>query len=336
MIEEARTRAVWFTGPREITLRDGPPVAPEPDEVVIRSSASLISAGTEMLVYRGETAAGDPLPPTSEGTFPFPVKYGYQCVGTVVARGPEAALPVGQRVFARHPHQDLFAIRADPTLVTALPADVDDVTATFTNLARVALTAHLDVPVRLGEIAVVFGQGIVGSLIGRMARRTAGRLVVVDALAARRELALRQGADAAVEPADVAGAVDELSGGQGADVVYEASGAPAALQSAIEVARPYGEIVAVSFYGTRPVPLRLSPEFHFRKLRITSSQAGERRRWDWVRRTDATLRMLGGFGVRDMVSATVPIDDAARAYELVDRHPEETMGVVLDYGRASR
>src|SRR5205823_11357876 len=100
---------------------------------------------------------------------------------------------LGQRVFARHPHQDLFTIRADPTLLTRLPDRLGDEAATFINLTRVALTALLDAPVRVGETAVVFGQGIVGMMCARLARRNATRVIVVDRLAARRELAQHYG-----------------------------------------------------------------------------------------------------------------------------------------------
>jgi threonine dehydrogenase-like Zn-dependent dehydrogenase len=185
-----------------------------------------------------------------------------------------------------HPHQDLFTIGADPTLITRVPDEVKDEAATFINLMRVALTAVLDAPVRVGETAVVFGQGIVGMLCARLARLNAGHVVVVDRIAARRDLALRYGADMAVAPEDVRSAVDQVSRGRGADIAIEASGAPSALQSAIEVTGADGQIVVVSYFGAREVQLRLAPEFHFRRLRIISSQAGTQARWDWGRRAD--------------------------------------------------
>lgn len=330
---QASSRAVWFTGPGTIELRPAPVPAPGPDQVTVRATRSLISAGTEMLVYRGDTTPGDRLPPTSEGTFPFPVRYGYQTVGRVVAAGARSGYAEGDRVFARHPHQDLFTVAALPTLVTRVPDGVDDAAAAFLNLTRVALTGVLDVPVRPGELVVVFGQGIVGMMCARIAGLNAGTVVVVDRFARRRDLALAYGADAAVDPADVADVVADLSHGRGADVVYEASGAPPALQSAIEVAADRGEIVAISLYGRHEVPLRLAPEFHFRRLRITSSQATDQPRWDWVRRTEASFELLRRLSTADMVSATVPFDQAAEAYDLVDRDPANVLGVLLDYDR---
>jgi 2-desacetyl-2-hydroxyethyl bacteriochlorophyllide A dehydrogenase len=325
------SRAVWFTGPRQIELREAPVRSPGNDEIVVEATRSLISAGTEMLVYRGDTTPGDRMPPTSEGQFPFPTKYGYQTVGRVVEAGANSGHAVGDRVFARHPHQDIFTIAALPTLVTAVPDGVADDAAGLLNLTRVALTGVLDVPVKTGEVAVVFGQGIVGMMCARIARLNAGKVIVVDRFAKRRELALTYGADAAVEPQDVAAAVAELSNGRGADVVYEASGAPPALQSAIEIAADRGEVVAISLYGKHDVPLRLAPEFHFRRLRITSSQATDQPRWDWVRRTEVSFDLLKRLDTTEMISATVPFDRAAEAYDLVDGDPANVLGVVLDY-----
>lgn len=325
------SHAVWFVGPREIELREALVRSPEAGEIVVRATRSLISAGTEMLVYRGDTTPGDRMPPNSEGSFPFPTKYGYQTVGEVIAVGDGTGFRVGDRVFTRHPHQDVFTIEARPEYVVRVPDGVTDEAATFLNLTRVALTGVLDVPVKVGELAVVFGQGIVGMMCARIAALNAAATVVVDRFEKRRELALAFGATAAVEPDEVKDVVLELSHGRGADVVYEASGAPPALQSAIEIAADRGEIVAISLYGNREVSLRLAPEFHFRRLRITSSQATDQARWDWVRRTEASFALLERLGVDGMVSRTVGFSEAQAAYELVDRDPANVLGVVLDY-----
>src|SRR5258705_13334998 len=94
-------RAVWFSAPRSAVLRAAPVREPGPDQVMVRAKVSLISAGTEMLVYRGETSGRDPLPPNAEGTLGFPIKYGYQCVGVIERAGAATGLAEGDRVFAR-------------------------------------------------------------------------------------------------------------------------------------------------------------------------------------------------------------------------------------------
>ena len=67
------SRAVWFTAPRKVELRDEPVREPGPGEVTVQAHYSLISPGSEMHVYRGDGGLPDALIPTMEGTFRFPV-----------------------------------------------------------------------------------------------------------------------------------------------------------------------------------------------------------------------------------------------------------------------
>ena len=320
---------VWFSAPRRAVVVPASVRAPAEDEVLVRATVSLISAGTEMLVYRGEATAGDLLPPNCRGTFSFPVKYGYQCVGRVEHAGPRSGFSAGDRVFARHPHQERFVTQARDTWVTRLPDSLSDDAAAFLNLARVALTANLDVPVRAGEVALVFGQGIVGACCALLARRSARRVIVVDPLPLRREFAMRHGIDHAVAPGEADAVVRDITGGRGADVTFEASGAVAALASAVTLTAKRGTVVMLSYYGTKLVPL---PDAFSRNApRLVSSLAGTQRRWDAGRRTDATLELLATLPVEEMISARVPFREAPRAYEMVDEQRDRMLGVVLDY-----
>ena len=330
-------RAVWFSAERTPVVQSEKISTPGSDEFTVEALASLISPGTELQVYRGQISADTDLGlETCRGTFAFPVKYAYQVVGTVVEAGSDVPLTVGEQVFARHPHQDLFTMRYDPDLVFSLPADIDTDVATFANLADVALNAVLDNPVRIGDVVVCFGHGIVGSFCAQYARLTAGHLIVVDPIATRRDLALANGADEAVAPEDALSAVMDASAGRGADVAIEVSSAPGALQQAIEVTGQEGTILVVSYYGSRAVPLVLAPEFHFRRHRIVSSQvssvgSGLQPRWDFQRRLATVLARLADLRVPEMITHRFALDNAPDAYRLIDESPEETLGVLIDY-----
>jgi 2-desacetyl-2-hydroxyethyl bacteriochlorophyllide A dehydrogenase len=334
----ARTaRGLWFTAARRAELLEESIKNPSGTEVTVRAIASLVSAGTEMLVYRGELPAEDELGlETCAGSFGFPVKYAYQVVGEVVGAGADARFKPGQIVFVRHPHQDYFTVRSDSWLIAPVPDGLSPERAVFVNLLEVALNCHLDVPIRLGDCVVVYGQGVVGSLVGQLARRTAGALVVVDPIAARRKSALAWGADAAVAPVDAADAITKLTGGRGADVCIEATGAPSALQAAVMAAGQEGTIAVLSFFGTREVSLVLSPEFHYRRLRIVSSQvsslgSGLQPRWSRERRNAVAFDLLRGDWLVTPVSHELPFSRAPEAYSILDTTPHEAMGVVLKY-----
>jgi threonine dehydrogenase-like Zn-dependent dehydrogenase len=338
-------RALWFTAPRTAELQEETLSGPGEGEILVRSVVSLVSPGTEMSVYRGQTespaedgastAAKDYLP-TAEGQFPFPVKFAYQVVGEVEEVGAGASCSVGDRVFSYFPHQDRFVIADDPKLLFKVPADLDPERAAFANLFCVAYNAMLDCPIRIGDCVAISGLGIIGSFAAHLARRTAGRLILVDPLAQRRERAGWIAADSVVHPDDATATIAELTDGRGVDVYVEASGAPPALQGAIDATGQEGTVVVISYYGNREATLRLSPEFHARRQRIVSSQVGNvgsglQPRWDAGRRMAVAMEELGSFDIERMISHRMPFGEAPRAYEQIDTRPEDSLGILLQY-----
>jgi threonine dehydrogenase-like Zn-dependent dehydrogenase len=130
--------------------------------------------------------------------------------------------------------------------------------------------------------------------------------------------------------------IAKLTDGRGADICIEATGAPAALQSAIKVAGQEGTIAVLSFFGARKVPLVLSPEFHYGRLRIVSSQvsllgSGLQPRWSRERRNAVAFDLLRQDWLVTPVSHELPFNRAPEAYSILDATPEEAMGVVLKY-----
>jgi 2-desacetyl-2-hydroxyethyl bacteriochlorophyllide A dehydrogenase len=334
---EVAARGLWFADARHAELRTECVRAPEAEEVLVRAVCSLVSAGTEMNVYRG--AAASPLEvavPTRKGDFPFPIQFGYQVVGRVELAGEESSFAEGELVFCQHPHQDRFVLSDE--FVYRVESSLSPRAAAFSNLCSVAVNCHLDVPVRLGDCCVVAGLGVIGTFAAQIARRTAGTLVLVDPLPTRRRFAEAVGADLVVSPEEAVDAVEEVSSGRGADVFIEASGAPAALQTAIACTGIEGTVAVISYYGNRPVELRLSPEFHLRRQRIVSSMvrlvgSGLQPRWDKRRRMATAMSFIAGIDVESMITHTVGFEDASRAYELIDTRPDETLAVLLDYGK---
>jgi threonine dehydrogenase-like Zn-dependent dehydrogenase len=299
---------------------------PGPGEVRVRSITSAISHGTEMLVYRGQVPAELPLDlPTFAGDFSFPIKHGYATVGRVLDAGAGVEhLSPGDLLFVHHPHQETFT---DPTAGVF-----------FANLETALNVVH-DTPLHLGETALVFGQGVVGLLVTQLLKRAgANRVLAVEPIERRRELALEVGAAAALEPdEDLLERVFEATGGRGADVAVEASSSGAALQAAVDAVAAEGTVVVASWYGTKPVTLSLGGHFHRGRVRVRSSQVGRISpelgpRWDHARRTEAVLGLIPRLRLAELVSHRVPFEEAPRAYRLVDEDPGETVQVVLTYG----
>jgi 2-desacetyl-2-hydroxyethyl bacteriochlorophyllide A dehydrogenase len=330
--------AVWFPAAGVAEIRTEPPQPVGPTDVRVRAIVSGLSAGSELLVYRGLAPADLPPDlPTVEGDFRLPIKFGYASVGTVVEVGAEVAgLEVGDQVFAHHPHQTEYVVPADfpIRLPKGLPVERGVFAANLETAATVVLDAHP----RLEEAVLIVGQGIVGLLVTMLLKRAGARpIIAVDLHQHRRDAAVRAGADHALDAGNgLVPQVLELTGGRGVDVAVEASGSPAALQSCVDSAAFGATVVVASWYGTRDVMLGLGGAFHRRRLRLVSSQVSTldptlSPRWSRERRTDMVRTLLTELPMEELISHRFPFSAAASAYELLESKPEECLQVVLGY-----
>jgi threonine dehydrogenase-like Zn-dependent dehydrogenase len=298
----APARALWYVAPGEAALRDEPLRAPGPGEVLVRSRWSAVSRGTERLVREGRVPAsehGRMRAPMQAGEFPFPVKYGYACVGTV-EHGPEALL--GRAVFALHPHQSAFVAPADA--VVPVPEGVPPRRAVLAANAETALNACWDAGVLPGMRIAVVGAGTVGALVAWLAARVPGTSVtLVDVAPARESLAHALGA--AFAPPSAAPA--------GCDLVFHASASDAGLATALDCAGDEACVVELSWYGERRVAAPLGGAFHSGRLRLLSSQVGRvapamRARWTHRRRLEAALALLADPRADALLAPDLPFD----------------------------
>lgn len=333
-------RSVYFTGQREVTLRERRIPEPSAGEVRVRTAVSAISAGTELLVYRGqvpESMATDETIDALDGAFEYPLRYGYAAVGRVTALGEGVEEDwLDRRVFAFHPHESHFL--ATPETLRPIPETWSDAEAALLSNAETAVNFLLDGRPALGERVVVFGQGVVGLLTtALLARFPLETLVTIDGYDRRRELSRSLGANEAAAPgADLRAHLDGSEPPAGADLAYELSGDPDALDDAIEVTGTAGRVVIGSWYGTKPVALDLGGTFHRSRIRLQSSQVStidptDRGRWTNARRLGAARRLLDRVDVASLVTHRIPVERATEAYRLLDESPEEAVGVLLTY-----
>jgi 2-desacetyl-2-hydroxyethyl bacteriochlorophyllide A dehydrogenase len=330
--------AVWFGGPQQVEIRQEPDAPVGPDDVRVRSLVSGVSAGSELLVYRGD-APSDLRPdlPTVSGDFGFPIKFAYASVGRVIEIGSRVTrLAVDDLVFVHHPHQTEYVVPADAPI--RLPEGLAPDVGVFAANLETAVTVVLDAHPRLGEAVLVCGQGVVGLLVTMLLRRAGARPIVTADLHGRRRAASASAGAHHVLPVDVdlVDAVLELTDRRGVDVAVEASGNPAALQACIDAAAFAGTVVVASWYGTRDVSLNLGGRFHRRRIRIVSSQVSTldpalAPRWDRARRSTLVSELLQELPLDRLITHRYPLKEAAAAYELLDGGAGECLQVVLDY-----
>jgi len=279
-------RAFWVTAPGHGEIRAQQLRSPAPGELLIRTSRSAISRGTESLVFRGEVPQSEwrrMRCPFQEGEFPGPVKYGYSAVG-IVEDGPDAAL--GRRVFCLHPHQDRFIVPM--AAVADVPDTVPDRRATLAANMETAINGIWDATPGPGDRIAVIGAGTVGSLVAALAAWLPGTEVeLIDIDPSRRTIAEAFGCHFATPE----------NASPEADLVVHASGSPAGLATALTIAGFEAMVLEMSWYGTRIVPLELGGAFHSRRLTLRSSQVGavpasRGQRWPLRRRLGFALSLL--------------------------------------------
>ena len=335
-----KRKVLYFNAPGAVGLDEMPLAHPGAGELLVRTLVSGISAGSELLIYRGQFPEHLPVDATIEDLaveFRYPLSYGYCLAGRIVEIGPQVDPAwLGRNVFAFHPHESAFLAKADALL--PIPADIPPEDAVFFPNMETAVNLVMDGRPLLGEEVVIFGQGVVGlltaALLGWFPLR---RLVTLDRYPLRREWSLQLGAHTSLDPGGLQGNLwlqADLPGG--ADLVYELSGAPETLDSAILAAGVAGRVVVGSWYGKKQAPLNLGGYFHRSRLRLISSQVSTLApelsgRWTKQRRYQVAWEMIRRLHPSRLVTQRFPFDRAADAYRLLDKRPEETIQVVLVY-----
>ena len=218
-----------------------------------------------------------------------------------------------------------------------VPAGLSPEAALFLPQMETALNLVMDGAPLIGERVLVFGQGVVGLLTACLLQRfPLARLVAVEPLAWRRELAREWGIAETVDPANATDWQALLAGLNGFDLGFELSGDMATLNQAIEAAGFDGRIVVGSWYGTQSQPLDLGGRFHRNRLRLISSQVSTLNpaltgRWNKRRRIDLAWRMVEQLQPQRLITHSFPLAQCQQAYEMVCARSAGTMQVIFQY-----
>jgi alcohol dehydrogenase len=340
-------RAVKLTDTEAVEVQDVPdPVLTSATDAIVRVTHTAI-CGADLLPYHGYTPG-----------FELGTTLGHEFVGVVADAGDGLGqLQPGQRVVntsmtsdgtcahcrAGRPTQctsralfgysgvyprleggqaDLVRVPRADRCLWPIPDDVSDEDAVF--LADILPTGFLAVQraaVATGDVAVVLGCGPVGLMALICAVGTARRVIAVDGIPARRELAEALGASS-VDPTAAAEAVSAATHGIGADAVIEASGSPAALSASLELVRPQGVVSVVGAHFEPDFPLNNLLMFE-KEISLTFSvgNPGHDR--------ERLLAMIqdGVLKPSVVISDRMSLDDAADGYRAFDAR--EATKVVL-------
>jgi 2-desacetyl-2-hydroxyethyl bacteriochlorophyllide A dehydrogenase len=334
-----KRRTLYFTAPRQVELREESLPALGAEDVLVETICSAISPGTEMLVYRGQFPKQVDSVDAFSSNFEYPISYGYACVGRVIESGQGVRDELlGKSVFAFQPHSSHFI--TNRASLFPIPTNLQSATACFLPNMETAVNLVQDAAPILGERVLVLGQGIVGllttSLLGGF---PLDKLVTADMYPLRREASLATGklVIASLDPlTDKFRAEALLHAPKGFDVTLELSGSPSALNDAIDLTCFSGRVVIGSWYGEKRAPVDLGGSFHRSRIKLISSQVSTispelSARWDKSRRFDVAWNELERTKPEKWITHHFSIEEAIKAYKLLDENPQETIQILFNY-----
>lgn len=342
-------KAIVLAATEVIGIQDRPaPEISSPEDAIVRVSHSAI-CGADLLPFHGHTPG-----------FEFGMIPGHEFVGVVTEVGTNVTgIAVGDRVvntsmtscgecsqcahgrWTQCETRSLFGysgvypkldggqaefVRVPNASRSLMPLDdsVSNEDALF--LADILPTGYAGVDsagVSAGQLVVVQGAGPVGLMAIMVALQRGARVIAVDGVPNRRELAVKLGAETC-EPSEARERVALASGGDGADCVIEASGSIPALQEALHLARPQGTISVVGAHFEADFPLNngimfekeltlkfcIGNPFATRELLLGMIQSGE-------------------LAPREVLTHVLPFTEAEEAYRRFDNR--EFVKVALTY-----
>lgn len=330
-----------------------PAPAVQPGAVLIRSSYSLISLGTErmlvdfskanlldkarlqpdkvkQLISKVRTDGVAATVSSVRAKLSDPIPLGYCNVGTVLEAGPGVTeFSRGDLVVSNGPHAEMVAVPRN--LVAKVPPGVRAHDAAFTVVASIALQGLRLAAPTLGETVVVVGLGLVGQLAAQLARAHGCRVMGLDIDQAKIATAASLGVEG-FSTGNGVQAVLDATGGVGADAVLIAASSKTndIVSKAAAMSRKRGRIVLVGIVG-----LSLNrADFYEKELSFqVSCSYGPGRydpayedqgrdyplpyvRWTEKRNFEAVLGLLqsGALNVQPLVGATVKLDAAPELY----------------------
>jgi 2-desacetyl-2-hydroxyethyl bacteriochlorophyllide A dehydrogenase len=338
-----KARQLVITEPYKVAVLDVDLPEPAPNQILVQTDASMVSAGTELAVYTGTHQwLLDPALPD----WKFPFRPGYSAAGNILAVGKDVpGWQPGERVSypGNHASHELLTLGHERCRLWRLPAKLDSEAASVACVARYGMGAAIRAGLTLGRTAAVLGLGVIGQFALRsLVAAGAHPVVGIDSIAMRREAARAGGADHAI---DIPGekARDQLAkylGTPGAEIVADATGVPDAVAVAMSLACNAGQVIVVGSPRGKAKDVNFYDDLHRRSLDVAGAHgnmlfepshtrlAGA---WDIDKAQHWLLAALasGRLSLAGLITHRIEPAGLAAAYEGLLRKKDEYLGVVV-------
>lgn len=341
-----RNKQIIFTEPNKAELLENQLAdVPAEEDVRVRMVYTAVSAGTERANLIGEcNISGE----RKGCNTLFPRKLGYCGVGIVDAVGSRVRdISVGQRVIVYFGKHSQYNVVHRDHVIPVVPEDVDDLDAALMVIAGFPAEGIRKSRLEYGESCMIVGAGILG-LIAVALAKIAGAVPVIaaDPNPARRELALKMGADVALDSLDenYVGKVKEITGGSGVNVVVEASGNSSALKSALLCCAPMARVTLLGCTRT-PDVYDLYHDVHYPGVSLIGAHNFARPKYEsmpgnWTAADDyrAMLKLIhyGRLDLRPLISEIHTPEDAPEVYRRLAFDKDFPIGVLFDWRKLGK
>lgn len=307
--------------------------APSPGEgeVLIHTEYSLMSTGTENIVYKRMFDPGTHW----DNWVKYPFYPGYSVVGCITAVGSGVKLhKPGDRVVCRGGHASDHVMHE--SVCYPVPSDIDPQQASWFALAKIAaMGAHL-AEYRLADSVLVIGAGPIGQMSVRWAYAAgATNIIVVDSVPERLKLAVKGGATFTIAKpiADAIADIPGLNNGQLTRVVIDTTGHADVFPYSLAAAAKGGRVVLLGDTG-RPTQQHLTSDVMGKGLTIVGAHdSHEEPLWNStiIIKAFFELARSGRFPLEDLNWHRFAPKECLDAYTLANTNRGGTMGIVFDW-----
>ncbi len=263
-----------------------------------------------------------------------PVFFGHEASGVVVETGE------GAESFRKGDRVTLFTDRGGYAEYIAVPEEWavklgDHIPYDWALGEPIgcAMNATARSGIEVGDTVALIGVGFMGGLILQGARlKGASRIIAVDTREESLELARKLGADEAIDARqdNAAERILDLTEGRGADVVIEATGYQAALDTATQAIRIRGRLIVFGYHqnGTRTIDMQT---WNWKGLDVINAHERDPEAYMRGIRTGMKLLDSGQLVVEPLLSHYYPIDDIQEAFQAAMQKPHGFLKAVITF-----
>lgn len=335
-------RKILVNSPWNITLEEDvfTEKIEHPSDIIVRNHFSHLSAGTEMACVSGK-----------EDWFNIPGVPGYTAVGEVLETGDAVdKVQKGDMVYTFGPHAELFKVNLEDRwhgVCVPLPVGLDPDIAAFTHMGGIAMSSIRTSNIELGDYVAVSGMGTIGNLAAQFAQLQGARVLAIDIVGSRLEIAGKCGIDLTINTnqKNLEKAIDLFTGGRKVTTWIDATGVSPVINDAVNYIAMNGELILLGSprdsFQTDITPLlrkihlldniKLKGALEF----LYPTFPDEFNKHSIERNSEIIMSLMneGKLHIRPLYSHKLDPGEASSAYKGLRDNPEEYIGVVFNWTR---